>query len=152
MLKGKCESKLQPNCIYGSLPLPSLSLSPSPFLCNLPPHTHTRSEILSNIFLHNSPHGTNEATFSLKKMRFARFWMQAACKQPFPIPYFSVSFTLFISFPLSLPFLSICSLSFDGKNCIDQRKSWGWSANKKLVAVCVLCWRGVWATLAGIKT
>lgn len=97
MLKGKCESKLQPNCIYGSLPLPSLSLSPSPFLCNLPPHTHTRSEILSNIFLHNSPHGTNEATFSLKKMRFARFWMQAACKQPFPIPSISLSLLLFLS-------------------------------------------------------
>lgn len=149
MLKGKCESKLQPNCIYGSLPPPSSLSLPFSAICR---PTHTRSEILSNIFLHNSPHGTNEATFSLKKMRFARFWMQAACKQPFPIPYFSVSFTLFIFFPLPLPLLSISSLSFDGKNCIDQRKSWGWSANKKLVAVCVLCWRGVWATLAGIKT
>lgn len=80
---------------------PSPFLPLSSFLCNLPPHTHTRIEILSNIFPHNSPHGTNEATFSLKKMRFARFWMQAACKQPFPIPYFSLC--LFYSFYLFPP-------------------------------------------------
>lgn len=96
MLKGKCESKLQPNCIYGS---PSLSLClplPFPAICR---PTHTRSEILSNIFLHNSPHGTNEATFSLKKMRFARFWMQAACEQPFPHPYFSLFYSFYLFSP-----------------------------------------------------
>lgn len=86
---------------FMACPLPLfLSLSRSLFPCNLPPHTHTRSEILSNIFLHNSPHGTNEATFSLKKMRFARFWMQAACKQPFPFPCFSL-FSLSLPLPLS---------------------------------------------------
>lgn len=40
-------------------------------------NTRTQRKFLSNIFLHNSTICTNEATFSLKKMRFVRFWMQA---------------------------------------------------------------------------
>lgn len=39
MLKGKCESKLQPNCIYGSLPPPSSLSLPFSAICR-PTHTH----------------------------------------------------------------------------------------------------------------
>lgn len=148
MLKGKCESKLQPNCIYGSLPLPP---SLPAILCNLPPHTHTQR----NPFKHFSPQFAARHKWSniFSQENAICALLNASCVQAaLPHSLFLCLFYSFYLFPLFLDFLSISSLSFDGKNCIDQRKSWGWSANKKLVAVCVLCWRGVWATFNGIKT
>lgn len=158
MLKGKCESKLQPNCIYG-LPSPSFSLSVS-FSFSLQfaaPHTHTQRNPFKHFSTQFAARHKWSNIFSQENAICAL--LNASCVQAaLPLSLFLSLFPLSTPPPLSLSSLSISSLSFDGENCIDQRKTWGWpaaaatAANKKLVAVCLVCWRGVWATLTGIKT